>query len=195
MATVDRILRPVGEGSLYSDFFDPGEERAGSRDRIMEASSPANDPVRLSVRFLKFKRLMTKTTDARFQYGRAGEQVKLRMFGFPLPRLVFPLPSPPFLATTNIPLIKHPLRSSSPRARRSSASASSTPRKTPSRTHCWNRRWQVWYGGNPSGKSSHQAPLLKTRRMPFITSRLSFQGLPLEILDMPRDHTLCSRPD
>src|SRR6266508_4947698 len=51
---------------------------------------------------------------------------------------------PPFLATTNIPSIKHSLGSSSPRARRSSASASSTLRKTPPRTHCWNRRWQVW---------------------------------------------------
>jgi len=85
---------------------------------------------------------------------------------------------PPFLATTNIPSMKHSLRSSSPRARRSSASASSTLRKTPSRTHCWNRRWQVWYGGKRSGKSSHRAPLLKTQRMPLITSRLSFQGLP-----------------
>jgi len=85
---------------------------------------------------------------------------------------------PPFLATTNIPSIKHSLRSSSPRSRRSSASASRTARKTPSRTHCWNRRWQVWYGGNRSGKSSQRAPLLRTQRMPFITSRLSFQGLP-----------------
>jgi hypothetical protein len=70
---------------------------------------------------------------------------------------------PPFLATTNIPSMKHSLRSSSPRARRSSASASSTLRKTPSRTHCWNRRWQVWYGGKRSGKSSHRAPLLRPR--------------------------------
>jgi len=84
----------------------------------------------------------------------------------------------PFLATTNIPSIKHSLRSSSPRSRRSSASASSTLRRTPSRTHCWNRRWQVWYGGNRSGKSSHRAPLLRIQRMPLRTSRLSFQGLP-----------------
>src|SRR5215510_16446513 len=61
---------------------------------------------------------------------------------------------PPFLATTNIPSMKHSVRSSSPRTRRSSASASNTLRKTPSRTHCWNRRWQVWYGGNRPGKSS-----------------------------------------
>ena len=27
----------------------------------------------------------------------------------------------------------------------------------PSRDHCWNLRWQVWYGGNLSGKSCHHA--------------------------------------
>lgn len=86
--------------------------------------------------------------------------------------------APPFLATTNIPSMKHSRRSSSPRDRRSSASASSTFRNTPSRTHCWNRRWQVWYGGNLSGKSSQRAPLLRTQRIPLSTSRLSFQGLP-----------------
>jgi len=85
---------------------------------------------------------------------------------------------PTFLATTNIPSIKHSLRSKSPRARRSSAGASSTLRKTPSRTHCWNRRWQVWYGGKRSGMSSDRGPLLRTQKMPLMTSRLSFQGLP-----------------
>ena len=86
--------------------------------------------------------------------------------------------APSFLAITNIPSMKHSVRSSSPRVWRSSASASNKLHKTPSRTHCWNRRWQIWYGGNRSGKSSHRAPLLRTQRMPFITSRLSFQGLP-----------------
>jgi hypothetical protein len=49
--------------------------------------------------------------------------------------------------------------------------------KSPSRAHCWNRPWQILYWGNRSGESSHRAPLLKTQRMPMITSRLSFQGL------------------
>ena len=40
---------------------------------------------------------------------------------------------PPFLATTNVPSIKHSDRSSSPRCLRSSASASSTLRSVPSR--------------------------------------------------------------
>ena len=50
----------------------------------------------------------------------------------------------PFLATTNVPSIKHSDTSRSPRSLRSAARASSTRRSVPSRTHCWNRRWQVW---------------------------------------------------
>jgi hypothetical protein len=85
---------------------------------------------------------------------------------------------PPFFATMNVPSIKHSLRSISPRSRRSSASASRTRRSVPSRDHCWNLRWQVWYGGNLSGKSCQRAPLLRIQSTPFITSRVSFHGRP-----------------
>jgi hypothetical protein len=84
----------------------------------------------------------------------------------------------PFLATTNVPSMKHSDRSRSPRCFRSAARASSTLRSVPSRTHCWNLRWQVWYGGNLSGRSCHLAPLRRIQRMPLRTSRVSFQGLP-----------------
>lgn len=84
----------------------------------------------------------------------------------------------PFLATTNVPSIKHSDKSRSPRSFRSWARASSTLRSVPSRTHCWNLRWQVWYGGNRSGKSCQRAPLLSIQSTPFMTSRVSFQGLP-----------------
>jgi hypothetical protein len=86
--------------------------------------------------------------------------------------------APPFLAVTNVPSIKHSPKSTSPRPRRSSAKASSTLRSVPSRDHCWNLRWQVWYGGNLSGKSCHRAPLLSIQRTPLTTSRVSFHGLP-----------------
>lgn len=86
---------------------------------------------------------------------------------------------PPFLATMNVPSIKHSERSISPRVRKSSAKASKTLRNVPSRDHCWNRRWQVWYGGNRSGKSCHRAPLLRIQSTPLNTSRVSFQGRPL----------------
>jgi hypothetical protein len=87
-------------------------------------------------------------------------------------------PPPPFFATINVPSIKHSERSRSPRVRRSSARASSTRLRLPSLTHCWNRRWQVWYGGKRAGKSFHLAPERSIQRMPFITSRFSLHGLP-----------------
>ncbi len=86
--------------------------------------------------------------------------------------------APPFFAVTNVPSIKHSPRSTSPRSRRSSAKASSTRRSVPSRDHCWNLLWQVWYGGNLSGKSCHRAPERRIQSTPFITSRFSLHGLP-----------------
>jgi hypothetical protein len=48
-------------------------------------------------------------------------------------------PAAPFLATTNVPSMKHSDRSRSPRTLRSAAIASSTLRSVPSRTHCWKQ--------------------------------------------------------
>jgi hypothetical protein len=87
-------------------------------------------------------------------------------------------PWSPVFATTHVPSIQHVLRSSSPRSRRSAAKASRTCRSVPSRTHCWKRRWQVWYGGNRSGRSGHGAPLHRLHSMPLSTSRASRQGRP-----------------
>lgn len=84
----------------------------------------------------------------------------------------------PFFAVMNIPSIKHSDKSNSPRVCRSSANVSSTRLSVPPLTHCWNRRWQVWYGGNLAGKSHHLAPERKIQRTPFITSRSSRRGLP-----------------
>jgi hypothetical protein len=87
-------------------------------------------------------------------------------------------PESPFLATMKVASMKHSDKSSSPRVRRSSAKASSTLRSVPSRTHCWNLRWQVWYGGKRFGKSCQRAPLLSIQSTPFMTSRVSLHGLP-----------------
>lgn len=86
--------------------------------------------------------------------------------------------SAPFLADTNIPSIKHSERSNLPRDCKSSAKASKSLRKVPFLTQSWKRRWQVWYGGNRSGKSAHGAPVRKIQRMPLIISRLSRHGRP-----------------
>jgi hypothetical protein len=92
----------------------------------------------------------------------------------------------PFLATMNVPSMKHSERSISPRVRKSSARASSTLRSVASRDHCWNRRWQVWDGGNLSGKSCQRAPLLRIQSTPFITSRVSFLNLALSAVRRAR---------
>ena len=46
-----------------------------------------------------------------------------------------------------------------PRACNSAARARKMPSSLPSRTHCWKRRWQVWYGGYLLGSSRHCAPV------------------------------------
>ena len=85
---------------------------------------------------------------------------------------------PPFFATMNVPSMKHSVRSRPPRSFKSSAKALSKSLNTPERTHCWNRRWHVWYGGNSLGRSCQAAPVRIIHRMPSRTSRDSRQGLP-----------------
>lgn len=84
----------------------------------------------------------------------------------------------PFLAPEKEPSIKASVKSSLPRCSKSSASAARIWAKTPSWIHCWNRRWQVWYGGYLSGKSFQGAPVRKTHKMPLSTSRGSRGGRP-----------------
>lgn len=84
----------------------------------------------------------------------------------------------PFLATTKVPSIKHSDKSKPPRECKSSAKVSSTCLSVPSLLHSWNRRWQVWYGGNLPGRSHHRAPERNIQSTPFMTSRSSRRGLP-----------------
>ena len=65
-----------------------------------------------------------------------------------------------------------------PRSHKSWAKVSNTFRSLPSLTHSWKRRWQVWYGGNLSGKSDHLAPERRIHKTPFKTSRAERGGLP-----------------
>src|SRR2546423_13031863 len=76
----------------------------------------------------------------------------------------------------NVPSIKHSDRSISPRIRKSSARASSTLRSVPSRDHCWNRRWDVWYGGKLLGKTRQRAPPRRNLRTPLLSPRGAFHG-------------------
>ena len=85
---------------------------------------------------------------------------------------------PPFFAGTNVPSIKHSLRSRPPRSLRSCATANNTCSSTPERTHCWKRRCAVWHAPYRGGRSFHGAPVRKIQRIPFHTVRRSVHGRP-----------------
>ena len=86
---------------------------------------------------------------------------------------------PPFFAGTKVPSIKASRMSMPPRSYMSCASSWAMRWKTPCRTHCWNRRWQVWYGGYRCGKSFQVAPVRKIHRIASRTCRGSCAGRPL----------------
>ncbi len=96
----------------------------------------------------------------------------------PLALLGFPDTEPPFLAGANVPSMKASDRSMSPRASKSSARARKIFSTVPSCTHCWKRRWQVWYDGYFSGRSFQGAPVRSTQRIPLRTSRVLRHGRP-----------------
>lgn len=96
----------------------------------------------------------------------------------PLAFLGFPDTEPPFLAGANVPSMKVSERSMSPRVSKSSARARRIFSTVPSRTQCWKRRWQVWYGGYRSGRSFQGAPVRNTQRIPLRTSRVLRHGRP-----------------
>ena len=77
----------------------------------------------------------------------------------------------PFFAGAKQPSMKASRISIWPRSYRSSTSSWAMRWKIPSRTHCWNQRWHVWYGGYRWGRSFQGAPVRKIHRIPFITSR------------------------
>jgi hypothetical protein len=65
-----------------------------------------------------------------------------------------------------------------PRACNSTARTRKMRSRLPSRTHCWRRRWQVWYGGYLLDSSRHWAPVPTTHRIPLSTARVSCHGRP-----------------
>ena len=59
-------------------------------------------------------------------------------------------------------------------------------RNMPERTHCWNRRWHVWYGGKRSGRSHQRAPDRSIHKIPLRISRSLRRGQP-----RPSSRNLC----
>jgi hypothetical protein len=84
----------------------------------------------------------------------------------------------PFFAPVKEASMKASSSFSFPRACNSSASTRKMPSSLPSRTHCWKRRWQVWYGGYWLGSSRHCAPVPNTHKIPLSTARVSCHGRP-----------------
>ena len=93
----------------------------------------------------------------------------------------------PFFAGAKLPSINASRISILPRSNRSSTSSLAMRWKTPCFTHCWKRRWHVWYGGYRCGKSFHGAPVRRIHRIAFITSRGSRALRPLGSLTGVKD--------
>jgi len=85
----------------------------------------------------------------------------------------------PFFAGAKLPSMNASRISILPRSYRSSASSCTIRWKIPCRTHCWNRLWQVWYGGYRWGRSFQGAPVRRIHIIPFNTSRGSLGRRPL----------------
>ena len=66
-----------------------------------------------------------------------------------------------------------------PRSYRSSTSSFAMHWKIPNRTHCWNRRWHVWYGGYRWGRSFQGASVRKIHKMALRICRESCGRRPL----------------
>jgi hypothetical protein len=84
----------------------------------------------------------------------------------------------PFFAPVKEASIKASSSCSFPRACNCSAKVCKMRSNLSSRTHCWKRRWQVWYGGYFLGSSRHCAPVPKTHKIPLRTARVSCHGRP-----------------
>src|SRR6185503_13570018 len=84
----------------------------------------------------------------------------------------------PFLALAKVASTNASSRFSLPCSCSRLASNRSASSSFPLRTHCWNRRWQVWKGGYFSGNSRHCAPVPSTHSTPFSTARVSCHGRP-----------------
>jgi hypothetical protein len=84
----------------------------------------------------------------------------------------------PFLALAKVASTNASSRFSLPCSCNRLASKRSASSSFPLRIHCWNLRWQVWYGGYFSGSSRHCAPVPSTQNTPLSTARVSCQGRP-----------------
>jgi hypothetical protein len=101
----------------------------------------------------------------------------------------------PFWALAKVAFTNASSRFSLPCSCKRAASSRSASSNLPLRTHCWNRRRQVWKGGYLSGSSRHCAPVPSTHSTPFSTARVSCHGRSrLSARRAPRKNRLGDQP-
>ena len=98
----------------------------------------------------------------------------------------------PFFAGAKLPSMNASRISILPRSFRSSTSSWAMRWKTPCPTHCWNRRWHVWYGGYRCGRSFHGAPVRRIHKIALRISRGSRALRPLGSLIGVKDKIMGS---
>src|SRR5229473_7088994 len=112
------------------------------------------EPSKESFHALAFMRRSALDTNGERKTVIIGERDDLR----PLAAFGGPDREAPFFAPVKEASIKASSSCSFPRACNSSARARKMRSSLPSRTHCWKRRWQVWYGADISGAVRATAP-------------------------------------
>ena len=98
----------------------------------------------------------------------------------------------PFFAGAKLPSMNASRISILPRSFRSSTNSWAMRWKTPCPTHCWNRRWHVWYGGYRCGRSFHGAPVRRIHKIALRISRGSRALRPLGSLTGVKDKIMGS---
>ncbi len=173
-----QAIAAIGRNQVNAAFL-----KKTSVESIAVVRFVADEPLRQILRPCSIESLFNQRYFVRRSVGNAGgdrntmavcdrhDLASLAAFGF-ADRVA------PFLAPEKEPSIKASVKSILPRCSKSSANAARIWAKTPIWVHCWNRRWQVWYGGYLSGRSFQGAPVRKTHKMPLSTSRGSRGGRP-----------------
>ena len=178
-----KILRLPAIAPVRSDHLDAKFCQQMLVQRVTVVSLVSDQPVRIALEKSTFKSVLDKSHFApRSTFDAYGDRKTRAVCDGhdlgPLALLGFPDTEPPFLAGANVPSMKASDRSMPPRASKSSARARRIFSTVPSCTHCWKRRWQVWYDGYLSGRSFQGAPVRRTQRIPLRTSRALRQGRP-----------------
>ncbi len=182
-AQLAAILTPAPIASVGRDQFDSVFFSEPGVERVRVVGFVADEPGREFVEKASGKNFLNKLAlgrrSALDRYGErktviSGDSDDLRALAAPGGADS----EAPFLALAKVASTNASSRFSRPRSCRCRARSFNASSSFPLRIHCWNLRWQVWYGGYFSGSSRHCAPVPSTQNTPFSTARVSCQGRP-----------------